>query len=782
MISSMKRFVTKPVVHILERRKINFIVAAAVFAIFLAVAMGAGASDTAFWVLVGLAVILPLILLFAGILFRQHKRMRNLHAELNRLRGDMDAATRQVLAEALVRVHRVDDGVVEVRKETGRAMTLASNTQKETHKQDIYRKQLAEAQKALERNIKNVSHLQELYKRQLADIQKSLEQNVKARLSNVEKVQKTDHQEVKKLVESHDDLYKKIQEISNQLMTNLSALRQEQARLYQEIEDMRIASENNAKQFERGIQRLHVSVAAVEKVASRKIDLERKKSNELIKNIMDSISAHDKSITEGQEAIARLQQQLEDVSKSASGDREKLSKKLEQIQRKQRQHIREIEKTLRSEMSAVGEDAQKNLKKISNSLKSLQKESRNKIDAIEQKLSGINELKSQIKKYKEKHLKSLQEDHDRKIKDIEKRLSAINELRSLFQEYQENTDEQLSRKLEEFLSPIHEQTGLQESELERVKQALEATEAELARLKEEQEKQLRTYVREAAQLDDVGQRLAKVENLDPDRINKEIGEISKEFQTITKRLEHFSENSQFYQGHNRKLSGQVLGQLGAWARRLGLNENEKSIAYMADHIVELERRLAGRLAASIEDMMLRLLVVLAIEREERHVLEIGALFGISGAAIYNICQEKGLKLRLTMIDPFSGYYGKEVDILTGLPVTKEQLERNFQTAGVQKKDYRIIQAKSQHKRAITAASKSRYDALIIDGDHSYDIVKNDLENYGKMVEKGGYIIFDDYGNESWPDVKRYVDEEVLEKRSDLELVGTEFTTIVFRRV
>lgn len=47
------------------------------------------------------------------------------------------------------------------------------------------------------------------------------------------------------------------------------------------------------------------------------------------------------------------------------------------------------------------------------------------------------------------------------------------------------------------------------------------------------------------------------------------------------------------------------------------------------------------------------------------------------------------------------------------------------------------------------------DILFIDGDHTYDGVKNDFERYNKYVKKNGYVIFDDYHH---PIIQKYVDE------------------------
>ena len=61
---------------------------------------------------------------------------------------------------------------------------------------------------------------------------------------------------------------------------------------------------------------------------------------------------------------------------------------------------------------------------------------------------------------------------------------------------------------------------------------------------------------------------------------------------------------------------------------------------------------------------------------------------------------------------------------------------------------------------------NKMDILFIDGDHTYDGVKNDFERYHKYVKTNGYIIFDDYHH---PIIKEYVDELLLNNK-DLELI------------
>jgi predicted O-methyltransferase YrrM len=63
-------------------------------------------------------------------------------------------------------------------------------------------------------------------------------------------------------------------------------------------------------------------------------------------------------------------------------------------------------------------------------------------------------------------------------------------------------------------------------------------------------------------------------------------------------------------------------------------------------------------------------------------------------------------------------------------------------------------------------SDKKMDILFIDGDHTYDGVKNDFERYDKYVKINGYIIFDDYHH---PIIKEYVDN-LLKDNSDYVMI------------
>ncbi len=241
-------------------------------------------------------------------------------------------------------------------------------------------------------------------------------------------------------------------------------------------------------------------------------------------------------------------------------------------------------------------------------------------------------------------------------------------------------------------------------------------------------------------------------------------------------------NSGIYQNFNRYLQDDDIQRiLTFWLPVLGLrNMNRQALGYLAHSICQIENICAGRLATNVQDAILRILVAQSITSRRLEVMEIGSLFGISMAAIYDNCRGHFDQIHLTSIDPLEGYYNKSAyDSSTKVPINCALFEHNMRVSDIPKKDVTLIQTLSTEKQAQETAQKRSYNVLIIDGDHSYDGVKFDFDNYHQMVKQGGYIIFDDYNCKEWSDVTKFVDSEVKTK-IELEMVGNDWRTAVFK--
>lgn len=81
-------------------------------------------------------------------------------------------------------------------------------------------------------------------------------------------------------------------------------------------------------------------------------------------------------------------------------------------------------------------------------------------------------------------------------------------------------------------------------------------------------------------------------------------------------------------------------------------------------------------------------------------------------------------------------------------------------------------------RSLDAAASfpdASLDWVYIDGDHTYEAVKGDLEAYYRTIKPGGFLAGDDYKTAGWwgDAVKRAVDEFAA-RHADLKLIGSQF--------
>jgi predicted O-methyltransferase YrrM len=208
--------------------------------------------------------------------------------------------------------------------------------------------------------------------------------------------------------------------------------------------------------------------------------------------------------------------------------------------------------------------------------------------------------------------------------------------------------------------------------------------------------------------------------------------------------------------------------------------DEQELHYLAHRLRTIEANGIGRMATSMEAAMLRILVARAVLRDRLDVLEIGTLFGLGAAAIYEGARGRFDQVHLTLIDPLHGYYSDgRPDPITGAIADRDALLYNLRQAGARAEDVTIIQGRSEEESVRANAAEGRYDLLIVDGDHSARGVTRDFEYYGPLVRKSGFILFDDYDAPEWPAIKAFVDEDIAD-RSDLHFLGGEFRTAVFK--
>jgi predicted O-methyltransferase YrrM len=232
---------------------------------------------------------------------------------------------------------------------------------------------------------------------------------------------------------------------------------------------------------------------------------------------------------------------------------------------------------------------------------------------------------------------------------------------------------------------------------------------------------------------------------------------------------------------SRQLSYEQLMLLfDRWRTALRLEACEKShIRYWHQRLVHIEQLCAGRLAGDIQDAILRVMVAVATPGPNFRMLEIGTLFGVNAAATWDIAACVHDTATVTIIDPLDGYYGAARDVATGLQIKQQTVERNLRVVGVLPEQMRIIPGLSESPDVIAQVKNDRFNYMFIDGDHSYDGMRRDWANYGPLLDAGGYVVFDNYQDQSWPEVTRAVDDLIAE--GTLEYLGCAWRSAVFRK-
>jgi len=143
------------------------------------------------------------------------------------------------------------------------------------------------------------------------------------------------------------------------------------------------------------------------------------------------------------------------------------------------------------------------------------------------------------------------------------------------------------------------------------------------------------------------------------------------------------------------------------------------------------------------------------------VVEIGAYIGTTTAFMAKVLERLGKRVPILSIDPFERFQPDSLNAQGNYSAYVANIIRNHV-------DHLCLPLAGFSESAAPFIADN-IGVLVIDGDHRYAAVSNDLRLYTPKVRKGGYIFVDDYGA-AYPDVVRAVDEFFTE--------STEFSTHV----
>jgi len=186
---------------------------------------------------------------------------------------------------------------------------------------------------------------------------------------------------------------------------------------------------------------------------------------------------------------------------------------------------------------------------------------------------------------------------------------------------------------------------------------------------------------------------------------------------------------------------------------------------VVDLVNRFERRMTGRIAGDVQDYVLNyFMVTSAAELDpsaERAHVEIGVLFGGGLLLAAHAIKSIGSRNWIVGIDPLSGYYGDHCDPVTGLKVRPSTVHRNIRRMKLATPKFQLIVAQSGDMIASEALAEVEIASLWIDGDHSYEGVRNDWLIYSPRVCHGGFVLFDNYSDGVFPDIDRFIEGELL---------------------
>jgi cephalosporin hydroxylase len=319
---------------------------------------------------------------------------------------------------------------------------------------------------------------------------------------------------------------------------------------------------------------------------------------------------------------------------------------------------------------------------------------------------------------------------------------------------------------------LSEQSKVHEAQAKSRAQELQALQAELALVKTQAQKQAQEQTQK------IDQAQQKIEQTKAELQSQHI-----DSDALKKIKEEWAEVNKNPYAHNRVLTSSLNASLREFtSKNLGLQHVKPAyLDYLAVKAQQVEKNCVGRLATTVQDAVTRQLVLECLSGDKAHILEIGALYGIGLAMLYNHATTRFQDVKLVCLDPFDGYYGKAVDALLNQPVNDLTFQRNMKLANVPDSDFAIIKRYSTDPHALQEAGNHTFNVLVIDGDHSYEGVKFDFENYFPLLEKGGYVILDDYNAKEWPGVQQFVDED-LKKHANFQYLGAFSRTAIGRKL
>jgi len=217
---------------------------------------------------------------------------------------------------------------------------------------------------------------------------------------------------------------------------------------------------------------------------------------------------------------------------------------------------------------------------------------------------------------------------------------------------------------------------------------------------------------------------------------------------------------------------------------------KKDVSQALDAWATLKANITGRVCGEVGDSLAQYLTIVEYVKRTSlkpiDSLEIGTLFGGSCLMSLFAIRNLGCSGVAICIDPMRGFITPfvklKLDPRAKIPVNPETFYGNIRKFGFSEQDVKLITEMSDSPNIFGELKEKSCATLLIDGDHSYDGVKHDWEQYNKYVADGGFVLFDDYKGGKWPDVAKFVDQLIKLLPLGWKTCGTIGTTMILQRV
>ncbi|MFF3291770.1 class I SAM-dependent methyltransferase [Streptomyces sp. NPDC003023] len=213
----------------------------------------------------------------------------------------------------------------------------------------------------------------------------------------------------------------------------------------------------------------------------------------------------------------------------------------------------------------------------------------------------------------------------------------------------------------------------------------------------------------------------------------------------------------------------------------------RSVVVAYRTVVAQEALGVGRLAGSTSNVCGKLATIPLLSPPNGDILEIGTLYGQFAAALLRMMHRAGIQPALTIVDPLAGSQLQpgatpHADP-TGTPVREDVVLANLApSGGAGAYPARIEQGFSSDPEVRSRVTDREYGVVVVDGDHSEDGVRADLEWVEELVAPGGIVVLDDYGDNKWPGVQDALDKHLADGTSRLRMLGRVSTSAFLRAV